>query len=113
MLAKQFRLRRGDDIALVRKQGKQWRHPLIVLLIHKNELTLSRFGFVTSRSIGNAIVRNRVKRLLREVIRIQLHTIPTGYDCLFIARKYMVGATYAETETAVQQLLKRAGLQQQ
>ncbi|MFO7536436.1 MAG: ribonuclease P protein component [Chloroflexota bacterium] len=110
MLRAEQRLRRAADIAHVRQEGTAWRHPLLVLLACPNGRSYSRFGFVTSRRIGPAVVRNRVKRRLREVVRQQVDDMTPGWDCLFIARTPIATAKYRVVETAVNQLLQRANL---
>ena len=103
-------LKRSSDVTLVRRQGQSRRHPLVVLVVRPNERELSRFAFVASRAVGNAVVRNRAKRLLREVIRSHLPQIAVGWDCLLIARTKLPRASLAEVDTAVSQLLTRANL---
>jgi len=110
MLRASNRLRRAADLERVRRQGRSWRHPLAVLLVLPNAETVSRFGFIASRHVGNAVVRNRAKRLLREVIRLHLAEIKPGWDCLFIVRPHLPQSSLAEVETAVLQLLRRAQL---
>ena len=97
----------------VRRQGQSWRHPLFVLLIRANEQEISRFAFIASRAVGNAVVRNRAKRLLREVVRTHLPQIAVGWDCLLIAGKRLPQASFTEVDTAVIQLLIRANLWRQ
>lgn len=65
MLQQRFRLRRSSDLQQVRRDGSGWHHPLIVLLVKTNQGDESRFAFVAGRRIGNAVVRNRCKRLMR------------------------------------------------
>ena len=120
MLQAHNRLRRSEDVNRVRKSGRRWRHPLAVLLVaprvgvsvsaevHESTSLCSRFAFSASRRVGNAIVRNRGKRLLREAVRLHLADIETGLDCLFIVREQTAGATFLEVEAAVLQLLSRA-----
>lgn len=108
MLPPQNRLRRPMDVGRVRLEGRSWRHPLAVLLVLPNEQTQVRFAFVVSKRVGNAVVRNRAKRLLREAVRLNLAQVEQGWDCVIIARPLLVEASFAETETAVMQLLSRA-----
>jgi len=110
MLQPQYRLRRSADLKRVREQGRSRRHPLVVLVIQPNGLAVSRFAFIASRRVGNAVQRNRARRLLREVIRSHLMEIESGWDCLLIARHYMLGVSFGEVETAVLSLLTRLQL---
>ena len=71
-----------------------------------NNLPHSRCGFSVSKSIGKAVVRNRVKRLLREVIR--LTQIKPGWDIVLIARPKSAEASYAELKKMIENLLSRA-----
>ena len=110
MLPKQNRLRRNRDVNHVRRLGKVWRHPLLVLYTVPNGLESSRFAIAAGRHIGNAVVRNRCRRRIREMLRQQLCEIQAGWDCLIVARHGMATAAYAEIERAMQQLLWRSGL---
>lgn len=120
VLQQQHRLRRAADFKRVGQHGRRWRHPLAIFLVCATEVGalkscvgaphVSRFGFAASRRVGTAVARNRARRLLREAVRRHLHLIKPGYDCLLIARSATPHAGYAEVETAVLQLLRRAQL---
>lgn len=110
MLPQPYRLKRSVDVANVRQQGNAFRHPLCILLVTSKENRVSRFAFVASKRVGNAVVRNRARRLLREAVRLQLDNIQPGWDCVWIARPRLPRAVFAEVETAVLQLLSRAKL---
>ncbi len=117
MLPQPHRLRRAGEIRQLREQGRAWRHPLAILLVlarHndplEDEYVTTRFAVSASRQVGNAVARNRAKRLLREAIRHHLHEIETGWNCLLIARPLTSKASFTEVETAVLQLLSRARL---
>ena len=110
MLQSQNRLRRPADIERVRQHGRSRRHPLIVLLVHQNDLDVTRFAFVAGRHVGSAVKRNRAKRLLRESVRRHLKEIAPGWDCVLIARTSLPQAKYHEVETAVLHVLRRAKL---
>ena len=73
-----------------------------------NKLSLSRYGLSVSKRVGKAVTRNRVKRLLREVLR--LTPLEPGWDIIFIARSGAASASYAEIEKSVVSLLSRARL---
>ncbi|MCB9418350.1 MAG: ribonuclease P protein component [Ardenticatenaceae bacterium] len=110
MLQRRYRLRLSSDLQSVRQNGRSWRHPLIVLLVKANQNDVSRFAFVAGRRIGKAVVRNRCRRLMREVVRHHLNEIEAGWDMMLIARSPVTAVSYHDVETAVLQLLSRANL---
>jgi len=67
--------------------GKQSRGPL-ALYSKPNDLPHCRWGLSVSRRVGNAVRRNRVKRLLRESIRLLQHDFPAGYDIVIVVRPH-------------------------
>ena len=73
-----------------------------------NGMDTIRFGLVTTRRIGNAVVRNKVRRRLREVLRTT--PVKAGWDLVFIARKRGIIPDYHQLKGATYDLLKRAGL---
>ena len=73
-----------------------------------NNMVYSRYGFVVSKRIGNAVVRNRTKRLLREIMR-QIEIKP-GYDIIFITRAGISDLGFHELKCTVTGLLSQAGL---
>lgn len=124
MLPQAYRLRLTADVIRVRQYGRHWRHPLMTLIIYSHpsgeadsdnaktaeQAMQSRFGFVAGRHVGSAVRRNRVKRRLREIIRSRLEQIEPGWDFLVVARQPAAEATFAELESAMVQLLQRAGV---
>ena len=109
-MKRRFRLTRSTDFKRVRRIGKSYAHPLVVLVIAANELQHARIGIVAGRAVGSAVHRNLAKRRLRACLDQWLQCLPAGKDLIFLARKPMDQASYAEICTAVQGLLKRAGL---
>ena len=107
-MRRRHRLRNATDFALLRQQGRQFHHPLLVLVIRPNGAAQSRFGFSASRQVGKATSRNRAKRLMRESVRGYLDGIPAGWDCLLIARRGAATVTQDEMNEAVGDTLVRA-----
>ena len=92
----------------VYSRGDSWVCDLLVMRSLPNELALSRYGISISKRVGKAVVRNKVKRRLREIIR----TVPLkpGWDIVFIAHPAAATANYASIRRAVENLLTRACL---
>ena len=93
---------------LVYDKGSSWVNRLLVLRALPNGLELSRYGFTISRRVGKAVVRNRIKRLLREILR-QTSLLP-GWDIVFIVRIPAATERFERIEKSVRELLSRAGL---
>ena len=115
-MQKRYRLKQKTDFARLSQQGQRFAHPLVLLVVVPQDPTLqlphSRFAFSASRRVGNAVLRNRAKRLMREAIRQHFHAIQPYWDCLFVARPQTPTADFADVESAVLQLLRRAKLWQ-
>jgi len=92
----------------VYRHGKVWANNLVVMKAMPNGLNLSRYGFSVTKKVGKAVQRNRVKRLLREIVRVQ--SLKPGWDIVFIARPAAVNADYHKLEGAMTKLLTRAQL---
>ena len=101
-------LTKPEQYALVYSKGSSWASSLLVVKALPNGLALSRCGFSVSKRVGKAVVRNRVKRLLREIWR--LTPIKPGWDIVFIARQAAAGTDYANIKKSVAALLSRAQL---
>jgi len=104
------RLAHREEFQRVRRQGRSWSHPLFVLLAVRNNLAATRFGFLVSKRVGTAVVRNRVRRLLREALRVRLDRIAVGWDIVLIARAPIVGKSFWQIGEALDSLLQRANL---
>lgn len=101
-------LNRKAQFTLIYDTGASWSNKSMVLRAVPNGLEMARYGFTISRRVGNAVVRNRVKRLLREILK-QIPLKP-GWDIVFIARIAAAKLSYAEIEESVGSLLHRAGM---
>ena len=75
MLAKANRIVRGDDFRRIVRTGRRAGGTLAVVHRARPEAAVARFGFIVSKQVGNAVVRNRVRRRLSEIVRAELHAI--------------------------------------
>jgi ribonuclease P protein component len=103
-------LTKRAQYTLVYRQGKAYTDDLIVIKVLPNELNLSRYGFSVTKKVGKAVQRNHLKRLLKEIVRLQ--PIKPGWDIVFIVRPEAVTANYHQLEGAASKLLTRARLLQ-
>ena len=107
MRGEQYLTKRAQ-FGLVYDEGRSWVSKAVVMKAVPNKLDLSRYGFSVSRRVGKAVVRNRVKRLLREILRQT--PLQPGWDIIFIARPPAAGASFNSLDESVRGLLSRAGL---
>ena len=107
-MQRKFRLTRSEDFKRVRRSGKSYAHPLVVLIVQTNDQPRVKIGVAAGRTVGTAVHRNRAKRLLREAIRALLPSISSNLDLILIARPGLVTATLEETRQALLTLLERA-----
>jgi ribonuclease P protein component len=105
---RRFRLTRSTDFQRVRRSGKSYAHPLIVLIVLPNELDSSRVAVSAGRAVGKAVDRNFAKRRLREAIRSLYPAIASGWDILVIARHPISSASFLQIQNALETLFKRA-----
>jgi ribonuclease P protein component len=101
-------LTKPEQYARVYNGGGSWANGLLVVKALPNGLTLSRYGISVSKRVGKAVVRNRVKRLLREILRVA--QLEPGWDIILIARPAAGRADYVGLEKSVNDLLSRARL---
>ena len=107
-MQRKFRLTRSEDFKRVRRSGKSYAHPLVVLIVQTHDQPRVKVGVAAGRTVGTAVYRNRAKRLLREALRPLLPNIASGLDLILIARPGLISATLEETRQALLILLQRA-----
>lgn len=109
-MQRRLRLHHNSDFQRLRQDAAIKRHPTLMLSYLANELPHNRYGIITSKRLGSAVQRNRVRRLIREAVRLQHPELVQGYDCVLIARPSIVGQPFSEVQRIVYELYRRAGL---
>lgn len=105
------RLHRDKEFRQILKSGRRMAHPAILIYIYtRGETGAPRLGLVTSRKLGSAPKRNRLKRRLREVFRLHKHLLKRGLDIVFIPGKPAVDMAYRQLEDIIMGQLSKAGM---
>ena len=105
-----LRLSHSLDFERARLKGKTWRQRWVHLNSVPNGLAHNRYGFIVSKRVGGAVMRNRVKRQLRSALRTLHPTLAVGHDLIWIARNEIVGQPYSDIMDAVRELCRTARL---
>lgn len=107
-MQRQHRLTGDARITRIHRQGRSAANRLLVFRVLPNDLERSRFCIVAAKRVGNAVVRNRVKRRLRAAVRSA--PCQPGWDTIIMARRGAGEADYHRLESAVRNLMRRTGL---
>ena len=103
-----YRLRSPAEFQRVRAGKRSWGHPLLVLYVAPNDGQPTRVGISVGKRVGNAVVRNKVKRRVREAVRLRHAELAPGHDLVFIARAPAAEAAWPTIRAATEDLLQRA-----
>ncbi len=105
-----FSLKRNKQFRQVYRKGKSVACRELVLIYAKNRSDMVHVGFSVGKKLGNSVVRNRVKRRLREAFRPNLPLLLPGFDLIVIARAAARGAPFSSLADSLRYLLRKAGL---
>lgn len=107
---KKYRLRKNMEFKKVYSGGKNYWNRNLILYVRKNKLDNSRVGFTITKKIGNAVVRNKIRRRMKEIYRLRLGNIKNGYDLIFIPKKNVIDISYKELESAMVHIMGISGI---
>ncbi len=117
MMPAEQRLRNNRDFRLVYAKGRSRVGPLAVLYVWKRPADSPsptperRIGFVVSKKQGGAVDRNRIKRRMREAVRLRLPDLKEGpYDLIFVARSGLKTAEWPQIQAGLAELLRQSGM---
>jgi ribonuclease P protein component len=106
------RLHLQRDFRRVFKTGRRLAHPAVFIYtsLRPDGTKTRRLGLVTSRKVGGAAERNRVKRRLREIFRLNKYGLAEGIDIIFVPRPGISKLNFAELKKTVLGLLQGSGV---
>ena len=111
MLPRKFRLKKKGDFKMIYNQGKSLANSYLVLYsLKRSDHKQARIGITVSKKVGKAVERNKIKRRLREAVKLHLHELKEPFDIIFIARPKIKGISYQDVEKNMVSLLRRAHL---
>jgi ribonuclease P protein component len=98
------------NFSKVYSKGKSVGDRYVVVFYKKNGLDHNRLAFLASKKVGNAVARNRARRLMKESVRTMERIEKQGYDIIFIARKTINGTKCEQVQKSITKALKRTEL---
>ncbi|MBD3183729.1 ribonuclease P protein component [Candidatus Poribacteria bacterium] len=103
------KLKKTWQFSKVYQEGDKYYSNLFILYVLPNKICEIRVGLTVSKKVGKSVQRNRVKRLIREIVR-SVKTFKPGYDLVFIARRSAVDIEYSKAKESIFYLLNRANI---
>ena len=106
LFPREVRLVRRGEFDAVYRAGKRRSSSHFTVFFRANELPQSRFGFSIKKVLGGAVVRNRIRRRLREIVRCHRLEIPAGWDIVIHPKNAVARAEFAALTSDLLRLLK-------
>lgn len=103
-------IRENREFQRAYTRGKYFVSPLLVCYVVKNRKDKLRVGITTSKKTGNAVKRNRSRRVIREAFRPLAERLPAGYDLVFVARAKTPFSKSQELRRIMEQQFRTAGI---
>lgn len=103
-------LKKNHEFRRIYARGKSAANTFLVLYYRKNKLGINRVGITVGGKVGGAVVRNLVRRRIRESYRLNEFQFTVGYDIIIVARVRAAEATYAQINQALLNLGRTLGL---
>lgn len=110
MLEKKHRLLKQKEFSYIFHKGKSFSTKIVILNYAPTKLPNFKVGFSVSKKIGKAVIRNKVKRRMREIMRSLQTQIDVQHNYVFVARSGIEAATYEELEKNMRYCLEKCGL---
>lgn len=108
-----YTVKKNHEFRRMYQKGRSSVNSYLVLYVRPNRRGCNRLGVTASTKLGKAVIRNRVKRRLREVWRLNDHQLKQGYDMILVARGRSIKAEFCEIEKAYLRAAKELKLLEQ
>ncbi|MBQ3726054.1 MAG: ribonuclease P protein component [Selenomonadaceae bacterium] len=109
-LSKSEIFRGKHDFNAVHNRGRSFANHALILLIVRDERYNGKVGFAAGKKLGGAVVRNRVKRLMREAYRLNKNSLRRDFGMILVGRKFLIDAKFKDAQKAFLDLCRRAKL---
>ena len=103
-------LKKNSDFRRLYSKGKSTVNPYMVVYCRKSPTHTGRVGYTVSVKLGHAVVRNRVRRRLREIYRLNESSLKGGMDIVVVARTRCIGAKYEKMNSAFLDACDKLGI---
>ncbi len=108
MLPIENRLKKKKDFERIFEEGVTMKNSCFFLRLVKNELNITRVGFIVSKKVSRkAVERNRIKRLFREIVRLKMSEIKPGLDMVFIVLSNSKEKSFLELKQEIERILEK------
>ncbi len=104
-MEKKYRIRKNMEFKEIYKDGKNYWNRNLILYVRRNDLKETRVGYTITKKIGNAVIRNKIRRRMKEIYRSNFHNVKEGYDLIFIAKKNVINIPFKELEGSMIHIL--------
>lgn len=110
MIGKEFRIRESKHYNNIYQNGKKYLGKCLIVFVLKNDVGINRFGIVTSKKIGNAIVRNKAKRRVMALVNEYRLKLAQGYDFVLVSRPLINKVEYSQIEKDFISVMRKIGV---
>ncbi len=113
MLSKENRLTKKDNFSRIHQKGRFFKDKYLAIKVVPSKLEITRVGFLVGLKISKkAVVRNKIKRILREIFRLKIKNcnLKKGFEIIVLVKPEIVDKKYSEIAEAIDRVLIEAGL---
>lgn len=112
-MKKVYNLKTNQEFKKVYREGKNYWNRNLILYIRDNSLNYNRVGYSITKKVGNSVVRNKIRRRLKEIYRLNINEFKSGYDMVIIPKNNTRDISYKELESAMLHILSLAKIKKE